>query len=349
MNSSSTSSSATMTQPGSASIARAARSASAGRDMSCSAFDDRHQVVLAGRGRTRGAGRVSGGERDPVRQAGLLGIAAGRGDRVRVQVETVDADQRVGLRHGDAGPARSAGQVRHPGGRLAAQPQVHVRDGRQPLSRQQVEEHRPVELRPALRCPRQRRWCTTAAHRLGHLGHPARGTDDLGTVERLVADIAGVGENRYMPGRQAVAAGQRPSRRIVDLQQPARGMVFQPFPDIPLGGARPRGQLRGGRRPAGMQGLVQAQPLAQIHGEQFQRAGHVTEQPVGQRRRITRFSPLHPMLLSSHAAQATATGETGRRSAVIRKRCARPPRSGCPRRPARASGPGYPGCQAGQR
>jgi len=66
-------------------------------------------------------------------------------------------------------------------------------------------------------------------------------------------------------------------------------MVFRPFPDVPLDGARPGGQLRGGRRPVGVQGLVQAQPLAPIHGEQFQRAGHVPEQPAGQRRRITRF------------------------------------------------------------
>jgi MFS family permease len=80
-------------------------------------LDDRHQVVLAGH---TGAGRVSDGERDTVRQVGLLRIAPGRLDRVCVQVEAVDADQRVRLRHGDAGPARSAGQVRHPCGRLAA-------------------------------------------------------------------------------------------------------------------------------------------------------------------------------------------------------------------------------------
>ena len=63
----------------------------------------------------------------------------------------------------------------------------------------------------------------------------------------------------------------------------------------------------------GIQGLVQAQPLAQIHGEQFQRADHVTEQPAGQRRQITRLSRRRQMLLSSHAAQATAPG---RRTAV---------------------------------
>ena len=156
-------------------------------------------------------------------------------------------------------------------------PQVHLRDGRQPLFREQVEEHRAVELRPALRRPQQRRRCTAAADRRGHLRHPARGADYFDTVERLVAGIAGVGENRHVPGWQGVPASQRPSRRIIHLQQPASGMVFQPFPDIPLGGACPGGQLRGGRRPIGIQGLVQAQPLAEIYGEQFQRTDHVTE------------------------------------------------------------------------
>ena len=109
-----------------------------------------------------------------------------------------------------------------------------------------------------------------------------------------------------MAGRQAVPAAQRPSSRIIDRQQPARGVVFQPFPDVPLDGARPGGQLGGGRRPVGVQGLVQAQPLAQVHGEQFQRAGHVAEQPSGQSRRIAGFCLYRPMLLSSHAAQAIA-------------------------------------------
>jgi hypothetical protein len=156
------------------------------------------------------------------------------------------------------------------------------------LFREQVEEHRPVELRPALRRPRLRRRRTAASERLENLRHPARGADDLDPVERLVADITGVGEHRRVPGWQAVPAVQRPRRRVIHVQQPAGGLVFQPFPDVPLVGTRPGGQLAGGRRPIGIQGLVQAQPLAQIHGEQFQRASHVTEQPAGQRLRITR-------------------------------------------------------------
>jgi hypothetical protein len=58
------------------------------------------------------------------------------------------------------------------------------------------------------------------------------------------------------------------------------------------------------------------QPLAQI-SEQFQRAGHVTEQPTGQGRRITRFAPCRQMLLSSHAAQATVTGKAAGHIAVL--------------------------------
>jgi len=50
--------------------------------------------------------------------------------------------------------------------------------------------------------------------------------DYLGTVERLVADIASIGENRHVPGwQESTRRGQRPSRRIIDLQQPARSLT----------------------------------------------------------------------------------------------------------------------------
>src|SRR5208282_742407 len=53
---------------------------------------------------------------------------------------------RVGLRYRDAGPAGAACQVGHPGGWLAAQLPVHVRDGGQPPCSQQVQERGPVVL-----------------------------------------------------------------------------------------------------------------------------------------------------------------------------------------------------------
>jgi hypothetical protein len=72
------------------------------------------------------------------------------------------------------------------------------------------------------------------------------------------------------------------------------------------GGAPP---LRNASATSGIQRAartISAQPLAQVHGEQFQRAGHVAEQPSGQSRRIAGFCLYRPMLLSSHAAQAIA-------------------------------------------
>ena len=88
---------------------------------------------------------------------------------------------------------------------------------------------------------------------------------------------------------QPVPAGQRPGGRVIDLQQPAGRMMLQPFPDIPLGGAGAPGQLRRGRRTAGVQRPVQAQPLTQVHGEELKRPGHVMEQALRHRcRRIGR-------------------------------------------------------------
>jgi hypothetical protein len=49
-------------------------------------LEDRHQVKRAGNARVRD---VSGGETDPGVQAGLLGVAAGRADRIGIGVEAV--------------------------------------------------------------------------------------------------------------------------------------------------------------------------------------------------------------------------------------------------------------------
>ena len=72
-----------------------------------------------------------------------------------------------------------------------------------------------------------------------------RGADDLDPVERLVADVVRVGQDGDVGGRQPVAAGQRPGRRVVDLQQPARRVMLQPFPDIAFDGPGPPGQRPG--------------------------------------------------------------------------------------------------------
>jgi hypothetical protein len=70
---------------------------------------------------------------------------------------------------------------------------------------------------------------------------------------------------------------------VVDLQKPARGMMLQPFPHVPLRRAGTPGELTGRRRTALMQRPIQAQAFAEIDREQLERPQRVTEQPVGER------------------------------------------------------------------
>ncbi len=62
-------------------------------------FEDRDKVEPAGHA---GAGCVRDGESDPAGHTSLLGVAAGCGDHVGIQVEPFDPDQGVGLSHRDA-------------------------------------------------------------------------------------------------------------------------------------------------------------------------------------------------------------------------------------------------------
>ena len=82
--------------------------------------------------------------------------------------------------------------------------------------------------------------------------HAAR--EQQSFIEGRINDI----ENRLSNSEVIDVTKLSASGRIIHLQQPASGMVFQPFPDIPLVSARACGQLHGGRRPTGIQGLVQA-------------------------------------------------------------------------------------------
>ena len=117
-----------------------------------------------------------------------------------------------------------------------------------------------------------------------------------------------------MPWRQPVPARQRPSGRVINLQQPA---------NVPLRSAGPPGQLRGGRRAARAERLVQAQPLAKVHREKLQRPGHVVEQPVGQcRRRIGRVVLPGRAAIGLHAAQTTAVAQgTGSTATGLARGC----------------------------
>jgi hypothetical protein len=100
---------------------------------------------------------------------------------------------------------------------------------------------------------------------------------------RLVADVVLVHQDRDQLLWQPVAAGQGVGRRVVDGEQPAAGVLLEPFPHVPLDGAGAPGKLRGGGRAAVGQRPVQAEPLAEVDGVQLQRPEGVLEQPLDQR------------------------------------------------------------------
>jgi hypothetical protein len=95
-------------------------------------------------------------------------------------------------------------------------------------------------------------------------------------------DVVVVGEDLRVGGRQPVAALQWAGRRIIDVDQPAGRMVLEPFPHVPLGGAGPRRELRRGCRATVGQRPVEAEPLAEVNGEEFQGAERVAEEPIGE-------------------------------------------------------------------
>jgi hypothetical protein len=206
-------------------------------------LEDRHEVVAS---LQLGVGSVRDRERDPVRHSGVCSMPGAQGHRIGIEVEAIDGDPRVCLRHGDAGPPGAAPHIRHSCRRLVAKPPIDLKDGGQPLLAQEVEEDRTVEFGSTLWLPRQRRRRLPRPERVHKLWQWAPRTDDVHPLVRLVAEVVHVGEDRDVRGWHAVAAQQRIRRRIVDVQQPARRLMLEPFPDVPLIGGGPFRQLRGG-------------------------------------------------------------------------------------------------------
>jgi hypothetical protein len=103
-------------------------------------------------------------------------------------------------------------------------------------------------------------------------------------------------------GRQPVTALKRARSRIVNLDEPARGVVLQPLAHVPLDGSGTHRQLRRRYRITVIHRPVEAEPLAEIDGEQLQRAERVTEEPVGEclgrvvhKQRIVRGRPVRQL------------------------------------------------------
>jgi hypothetical protein len=71
-------------------------------------FEDRHQVVLA---RELRIGGVADVELDAAAQAVFVGVLSGELDGRRIDVEAVDARERIALADANAAPAGAAAEV----------------------------------------------------------------------------------------------------------------------------------------------------------------------------------------------------------------------------------------------
>lgn len=85
-------------------------------------------------------------ERDAVGDVGACQVVARLADRGLVEVETVDADLRVGAGECDARLAGAACDVGHAGRWVGLQAGVQIGHGGQPVGGEFVDEHRPVEV-----------------------------------------------------------------------------------------------------------------------------------------------------------------------------------------------------------
>jgi hypothetical protein len=149
---------------------------------------------------------------------------------------------------------------------------------------QQVEEGRAVELGPALRLPGQGRWRAARPERLHQLRERPRASDDVDALVGVVVEVVRVGQDGDVLGRKSVPAVERFGPRLVDLQEPAGGMVLEPFPHVSLGRPRALRQLRGGGRAIVGQGSIEAETLPQIDRVQLEGAQGILEQPFDQGR-----------------------------------------------------------------
>jgi len=70
-----------------------------------------------------------------------------------------------------------------------------------------------------------------------------------------------IGEHGHVLGRHAVPARERLGRGIVDVQQAARRVLFEPFAHVALGGAGAFGELGRGDGFAVGERPVQAEPF----------------------------------------------------------------------------------------
>ena len=182
---------------------------------------------------------------------------------------------------------------------------MDVRERREPLLPQQVDEGRAVEgrldLRPVLEGGEGD--APAGAVGLEQRGEAPADPGDHARQGRQVGQAVLVQQHAGVPGRQAVAArrpvlGRLRSVRLDHLQDVGHGLLLQPLAGVALVDPRPSGELGGRGRPAPGEGAVEAQPVAQADRQEVERPQGRLEQPAGE--------GLRPLLLGRPAASAAS-------------------------------------------
>ena len=219
-------------------------------------------------------GRVRVVEAHPVLDAASRKQLAGAVDRRPVQVDPVDGHLGVAACDRDRRSAQPAGDVGDAGGRIGLEPFVDVRDRGQPLGREQVLEQRPGEPRLALVEVGAVVGVGDAVARPEgveqRVDRPDAGDDGLRHRRDVVQ--ARLGEERLLvPLGKRVPPLAGTGVRVVDLEDPAHRLLLEPLPGVPLVDAGRPGELVRRARALLGQCSIEAQPVADVDGEQVER------------------------------------------------------------------------------
>jgi hypothetical protein len=115
---------------------------------------------------------------------------------------------------------------------------------------------------------------------------------------------------RRIEQRLVVALGEPVAAGVsirLQLEQAARRLVLQPFPRVPLVDPRGVGELRSGKRAVVGERPVQTEDVAEVDGEEIERADRVHEQALDER--VTSFRGIGRGCHSENLLQVPACSE----------------------------------------
>ena len=245
-------------------------------------LDHDREVVLPGGGRIC---RIADVEPDPIRDAGLGSVPTGKVDGRGIEVEAVNGQARVRLRHRDrrpAGATRDVGDLRR---RIGEEPGVDLRDTGQVLGPEGLQQPRPVEVALGLDrvLPvRGLRHAAARAERLLELGHDRRARDDRTGHRRHRVHGVQVGQDLGVGRRQPEPPRARPRLGIVDLQDPGGGLVLEPLAGVAFVDPGARRQVGGRHAFVPRHRPIQPEPIAEVDDERIEHPKTGVEQALGE-------------------------------------------------------------------